>query len=78
MKQEDRLQIKKDLKEFIRCAIKDGATDRDYDLIIDEICKLNNQQWVEEIKRYVCSECSTPGFVHFVVPVKIWQGIGGE
>ena len=51
MKQESRLQIKKDIKEFIRCAIKDGATENGIDLMIDDIIKLNNQQWVEEIEK---------------------------
>jgi len=36
---------------------------------------LTDQQWIERAKEYICPECCTPGFVHFVVPIKVWQDI---
>ena len=42
--------------------------DCDKDIRADERRKVR-----QDLKDYICEECSTPNFIHVVIPLKIWE-----
>ena len=45
---------------------------------VESTCQALHQKELRDIFSYHCKECSTPGFVHLVIPVKVASKYKGE
>ena len=39
------------------------------------VAKAQHASTMKEFEGYVCEECSTPNFVHLVIPLRVWESL---